>query len=48
MWPVEGHDSSASDRYSGSDAEEDEDDLQTQVAKEVAALKRPRGGEAVW
>jgi hypothetical protein len=26
--------------YIGSDAEENEDDLETQIAKEVAALKR--------
>jgi tRNA acetyltransferase TAN1 len=42
MWPIEGHDSSANDRDNGSDAEENEDDLETQIAKEVAALKRPK------
>lgn len=42
MWPVEGYDSSANDRDNGSDADENEDDLETQIAKEVAALKRPK------
>ncbi|KAG2124113.1 hypothetical protein BD769DRAFT_1628805 [Suillus cothurnatus] len=42
MWLIEGHDSSANDRYGGSDAEENEHDLETQIAKEVAALKRPK------
>jgi tRNA acetyltransferase TAN1 len=42
MWPIEGHDSSANNRYRGSDAEENEDDLESQIAKEVAALKRPK------
>ncbi|KAG2028291.1 hypothetical protein BDR03DRAFT_1029747, partial [Suillus americanus] len=42
MWPIEGHDSSANDRDNGSDAGENEDDLETQIAKEVAALKRPK------
>lgn len=45
MWPVEGHGSSTRDR-GGSDAdpddEEEEVDLETQIAKEVAALKRPK------
>ncbi|KAG0694918.1 hypothetical protein DFH29DRAFT_957728 [Suillus ampliporus] len=39
MWPVEGHDN---DRNDGSDGDENEDDLETQIAKEVAALKRPK------
>ncbi|KAG2107785.1 hypothetical protein BD769DRAFT_1501020 [Suillus cothurnatus] len=42
MWLIEGHDSSANDQYRGSDAEENEHDLGTQIAKEVAALKRPK------
>ncbi|KAG2124124.1 hypothetical protein BD769DRAFT_1776608 [Suillus cothurnatus] len=42
MWLIEGHDSSANDRYRGSDAEENEHDLETQITKEVAALKRPK------
>ncbi|KAG1737300.1 hypothetical protein EDB19DRAFT_1637138 [Suillus lakei] len=42
MWPVEGYDSPANDRDNGSDADENEDDLETQIAKEVAALKRPK------
>lgn len=42
MWPIEGHDSSANDRDDGMDADENEDDLETQIAKEVAALKRPK------
>ncbi|KAG1775287.1 hypothetical protein EV702DRAFT_455289 [Suillus placidus] len=42
MWPIEGHDSSANDRDNGSDTDENEDDLETQIAKEVAALKRPK------
>jgi tRNA acetyltransferase TAN1 len=45
MWPVEGHGSSTRDQ-GGSDAdpddEEEEVDLETQIAKEVAALKRPK------
>ncbi|KAG1744043.1 uncharacterized protein EDB91DRAFT_1236597 [Suillus paluster] len=41
MWPVEGHDSAVDDRNNDSDGE-DEDDLETQIAKEVAALKRPK------
>ncbi|KAG1817464.1 hypothetical protein EV424DRAFT_1030351 [Suillus variegatus] len=42
MWPVEGHDSESS-RDKGSDVDENEDDdLETQIAKEVAALKRPK------
>jgi tRNA acetyltransferase TAN1 len=42
MWLIEGHDSSANDRYRGSDAEENEHDLETQIAKEVAVLKRSK------
>ncbi|KAG2107796.1 hypothetical protein BD769DRAFT_1366122 [Suillus cothurnatus] len=42
MWLIEGHDSSANDRYRGSDAEENEHDLEMQITKEVAALKRPK------
>lgn len=43
IWPIEGHDSSANDRDNGEDADEnEEDDLETQIAKEVAALKRPK------
>jgi tRNA acetyltransferase TAN1 len=42
MWPIEGRDSSANNRYRVSDAEENEDDLEMQIAKEVAALKRPK------
>lgn len=43
MWPIEGHNSSANNRDNGSDGEENEDDdLETQIAKEVAALKRPK------
>ncbi|KAG2139171.1 uncharacterized protein EDB93DRAFT_1241985 [Suillus bovinus] len=43
MWPVEGHGSSVNDRDNGSDADgSEEDDLETQIAKEVAALKRPK------
>ncbi|KAG2067483.1 hypothetical protein BDR04DRAFT_1105010 [Suillus decipiens] len=42
IWPIEGHDPSADDRDNVSDADENEDDLETQIAKEVAALKRPK------
>ncbi|KAG1872281.1 hypothetical protein F4604DRAFT_1768549 [Suillus subluteus] len=43
MWPIEGHNSSANDRDDGEDADENgEDDLEMQIAKEVAALKRPK------
>lgn len=43
IWPIEGHDSSANGRDNGEDADEnEEDDLETQIAKEVAALKRPK------
>ncbi|KIK36540.1 hypothetical protein CY34DRAFT_811230 [Suillus luteus UH-Slu-Lm8-n1] len=39
MWPVEG---SARDRDDADPDEEGEEDLETQIAKEVAALKRPK------
>jgi tRNA acetyltransferase TAN1 len=42
MWPIEGHDSSAHNRDGGPDVDENEVDLETQIAKEVAALKRPK------
>jgi len=42
MWPIEGHDSSANNRYRVSDAEGNGDDMETQIAKEVAVLKRPK------
>lgn len=42
MWPVEGADSAVNDQSNGSDADEDEDDVEAQIAKEVAAIKRPK------
>jgi tRNA acetyltransferase TAN1 len=38
MWPIEGH----NDRDNGSDAEENEDHLGTQIATEFVALTRPK------
>jgi len=42
MWPVEGADSAVNDQSHGSDADGDEDDVEAQIAKEVAAIKRPK------
>ncbi|OAX42175.1 hypothetical protein K503DRAFT_847953 [Rhizopogon vinicolor AM-OR11-026] len=42
MWPVEGADSTVNDHSNGSDADGDEDDVEAQIAKEVAAIKRPK------
>lgn len=42
MWPVDGGDSVVNGQGNGSDADGDEDDVEAQIAKEVAAIKRPK------
>jgi tRNA acetyltransferase TAN1 len=42
MWSVEGGDSTVNDQSNDSDAEGDEEDVEAQIAKEVAAIKRPK------
>ncbi|KAJ8591740.1 hypothetical protein M405DRAFT_734526 [Rhizopogon salebrosus TDB-379] len=42
MWSVEGSDSTVNDQSNDSDADGDEEDIEAQIAKEVAAIKRPK------